>query len=70
MAVAVADPAQPASYVQIRGRVVSVTTEGAVEHIEALAQKYLGGPYPWYGGADQVRVIYVIRPDRISSPTA
>lgn len=36
--------------------------------VEALAQKYLGGPYPWFGGRDQVRVIYVIRPDRISSP--
>src|SRR5262249_22009957 len=46
VAIAVADPAEPASYVQIRGRVVGVTTEGAVDHIEALAQKYLGGPYP------------------------
>lgn len=26
--------------------VVSVTTDGAVEHIEMLAQKYLGKPYP------------------------
>ncbi|GAA3367899.1 hypothetical protein GCM10017744_081840 [Streptomyces antimycoticus] len=68
VAIAVADPAQPASYVQIRGRVVRVTTEGAAEHIEALAQKYLGGPYPWFGGRDQVRVLYVIQPERISSP--
>ncbi|GAA0521739.1 hypothetical protein GCM10010390_24940 [Streptomyces mordarskii] len=63
------DPAaQPASYVRIRGRVVRVTTEGAAEHSEALAQKYLGGPYPWFGGRDQVRVLYVIQPERISSP--
>ncbi|WP_093470799.1 PPOX class F420-dependent oxidoreductase [Streptomyces melanosporofaciens] len=68
VAIAVADPAQPASYVQIRGRVARVTTEGAVEHIEALAQKYLGGPYPWSGGRDQVRVLYVIQPERISGP--
>lgn len=45
-----------------------MTTEGAVDHIEALAKKYLGGPYPWFGGRDQVRVIYVIQPERISSP--
>ncbi|MGW1709981.1 pyridoxamine 5'-phosphate oxidase family protein [Streptomyces sp. NPDC002206] len=68
VAVTIADPSAPASYVQIRGRVVRVTAEGAVDHIEALAQKYLGGPYPWFGGRDQVRVIYVIQPERISSP--
>ncbi|PNE37446.1 PPOX class F420-dependent oxidoreductase [Streptomyces noursei] len=68
VAITVSDPSDPTSYVQIRGRVVRVTTEGAVEHIEALAQKYLGGPYPWFGGRDEVRVIYVIRPERISSP--
>jgi hypothetical protein len=32
-----------------------------------LAEKYLGTPYPWYGGRDQVRVIIVIEPERISS---
>ncbi len=68
VAVAIADPTEPASYVQIRGRVVRVTTDGAVDHIEALAQKYLGGPYPWFGGRDQVRVIYVIQPERITGP--
>ncbi|MGA5323434.1 PPOX class F420-dependent oxidoreductase [Streptomyces seoulensis] len=68
VAVAVADPADPSSYTQIRGRVVKVTTEGAVDHIEALAQRYLGAPYPWFGGRDQVRVIYVIEPERISAP--
>jgi hypothetical protein len=51
----------------VRGRVREVTNEGAVDHIEKLAQKYLGTPYPWYGGRDQVRVIIVIEPDRISS---
>lgn len=68
VAVAVSDPADPSSNTQIRGRVVRVTTEGAVDHIEALAQRYLGGPYPWFGGRDQVRVIHVIEPERISGP--
>jgi PPOX class probable F420-dependent enzyme len=67
VAVAIADPNTPSRYVQVRGRVLAVTTEGAVEHIEMLAQKYLGTPYPWYGGRDQVRVIMVIAPERISS---
>jgi PPOX class probable F420-dependent enzyme len=66
VAVAVADPDHPSRYFQIRGRVLKVTTEGAADHIEELAQRYLGGPYPWYGGRDQVRVIFVIEPEAIT----
>ena len=66
VAVAISDPEIPSRYVQVRGRVREVTTQGAVDHIEKLAQKYLGTPYPWYGGRDQVRVIIVIEPERIS----
>ncbi|MFD1721840.1 PPOX class F420-dependent oxidoreductase [Amnibacterium endophyticum] len=68
VAVAVADPDDPSSYVQIRGTVVETTTDGAREHIDELSQKYLGRPYPWFGGTDQQRVIVRIRPDRVSSP--
>ncbi|QMU68937.1 PPOX class F420-dependent oxidoreductase [Streptacidiphilus sp. P02-A3a] len=66
VALAVSDPANPSRYFQIRGRVLEITTEGAVDHIEQLAQRYTGGPYAWYGGRDQVRVILVIEPERIS----
>ena len=66
VAVAIAAPSHPARYFQVRGRVIAVTTDGAVDHIEMLAQKYLGTPYPWYGGRDQVRVILTIAPDQIS----
>jgi PPOX class probable F420-dependent enzyme len=67
VAVAVSDPDNPSRYVQVRGRVREVTTEGAVDHIEMLAHRYLGTPYPWYGGRDQVRVLIVIEPERTSS---
>ena len=66
VALAVSDPGNPSRYVQLRGRVVELTTDGAVDHIEKLAQRYLGGPYPWYGGRDQERVILVIEPERIT----
>lgn len=66
VAVAVADPENPRFYVQIRGRVIDSTTEGGAEHIEALSQKYVGQPYAWYGGRDQVRVILTIEADSIS----
>jgi PPOX class probable F420-dependent enzyme len=65
VAVCVTDPASPARYYAIRGRVVGMTTEGGAEHIEALAQRYIGAPYPWYGGRDQVRVILTISADKI-----
>lgn len=69
VAVAIADPATPSSYTQIRGRVVETTEQGAREHIDRLSQKYLGRPYPGFGsGQQQQRVIVRIAPDRVSSP--
>jgi PPOX class probable F420-dependent enzyme len=65
VALDVTDPSTPSRYVGIRGTVVSTTTDGAAEHIEALAQRYLGGPYPWFGGRDQVRVLVRIRPEHL-----
>jgi PPOX class probable F420-dependent enzyme len=68
VAIAIADPAEPRRFAQVRGRVIDMTTEGGAEHIEQLSQKYLGGPYPWYGGRDQVRVIITIEPEHVTSP--
>jgi PPOX class probable F420-dependent enzyme len=62
ISVAVADATRPSRYVAVRGRVVDITPEGANEHIESLARRYLGGPYPWFGGRDQVRLILRIVP--------
>ena len=66
VAVAIADPANPFRYIQVRGLVVNTTIEGGAEHIEKLAQKYTGQPYQWYGGRDQVRVIVTIAAEKIS----
>jgi PPOX class probable F420-dependent enzyme len=65
VAVAVSDPAAATRYITVRGRVTTTTTEGAADQIEALAQKYLGGPYPWYGGRDQTRATIVIAIEKI-----
>jgi PPOX class probable F420-dependent enzyme len=67
VAVAVSDPNKPSRYFQVRGRVLDVTADGAAEHIEKLAQRYLGGPYPWYGGRDQTRLLITIEAGQISS---
>jgi PPOX class probable F420-dependent enzyme len=65
VAVAVCDAADPARYYAIRGRVVKMTTDGGAEHIELLSQRYTGGPYAWYGGRNQVRVILTIVADKV-----
>lgn len=65
VAVAIADPDNDSRYFAVRGTVTDVTTDGGVEHIDALAQKYLGTDYPWYGGRDQVRLKVTIRIDHL-----
>jgi PPOX class probable F420-dependent enzyme len=68
VALNVADPADPSRYFAVRGRVVGITADGGAEHIDQLAAKYLGGPYPWYGGRDQTRLVVSIEADRVHSP--
>lgn len=67
VAVTVSDPGNPARYYAIRGRVLDVTSDGATDHIEKLSQRYLGTPYPWFGGRDQTRLILTIEAQKISS---
>jgi PPOX class probable F420-dependent enzyme len=66
VALTVSDHENPTRYLQVRGRVVNLTTEGGAEHIDKLSMKYTGKPYPWYGGRDQVRVILTIEAHKIS----
>jgi PPOX class probable F420-dependent enzyme len=66
VAVAIQDPDDPFRYIQVRGEVISATTDGGAESIEALSQKYTGRPYPWYGGRDQQRLVLTIKANSIS----
>jgi PPOX class probable F420-dependent enzyme len=68
VAVNVADPDDPSRYFEVRGRVVEVTEDGAREHIDELSQRYMGRPYPWFGGREQVRLLVRIAPERVTSP--
>jgi len=65
LALAIMDPDNPYRYLQIKGRVASVTETGADAHIDALAKKYLGKDRYPYRKADEVRVIFAIAPDRV-----
>jgi len=66
VALSILDPDDPYRYVTIRGRVVQIAEQGAVEHTNALARKYLGVDANPNRHADQVRVMYVIEPRRVS----
>jgi PPOX class probable F420-dependent enzyme len=68
VAVAIADPTAPARYWAARGTVASSTTQGAEEHIDKLAHKYLGRPYPQFGGQQQERVLLTISVDTLHTP--
>jgi PPOX class probable F420-dependent enzyme len=64
VAVTILDPNNSYTYLQIRGKVVEITEDGAEEHINFLAYKYRGTPYKMLPG--MVRVIYTIEPERIT----
>ena len=66
VAVSITDPDNPYRSLMIRGRVVETRTEGADAHIDAMAKKYMDlAEYP-YRAPGEVRVVYVIAPDRVS----
>lgn len=66
VALSILDPDNPYRYLGILGDVVEVTEQGADAHIDALARKYIGQDYP-FRQPGEARVIYKIRPQRVSS---
>ncbi len=65
VALAIADPENPYRYMQIRGKVVEVTENGADAHIDSLAKKYLDqDKYP-FRQPGEVRVIYKVEVERV-----
>jgi len=61
VAMVIQDPSTPYRYLQIRGKVVEMTREGADEHISKLSQKYDNKPWAYRKG--QKRIIYKIEPE-------
>ncbi|HEY6259652.1 MAG TPA: PPOX class F420-dependent oxidoreductase [Xanthobacteraceae bacterium] len=66
VALAIMDPDNPYRYVQVRGNVGRVIEQGADQHIDALAKKYLDkDKYP-FAQPGEVRVMYEIEPKSAS----
>ena len=65
VSISLVDDRNPYSMVTITGKVIEQTTEGADEHIDKLARRYLNADrYPNHS-ADVKRVILKIKPERI-----
>jgi PPOX class probable F420-dependent enzyme len=67
VAVTLQDPANPYRYLEVRGRVVEITEHGADDHINKLSQKYLGKPVYPFRQPGEVRVLYKVEPQKVSS---
>jgi PPOX class probable F420-dependent enzyme len=67
VSLALIDPDNAYRYLEVRGRVVEVTEDGADAHIDKMAKKYLGADsYPFRQPGEQ-RVIYKISPEHVNT---
>jgi PPOX class probable F420-dependent enzyme len=65
VALAISDPKNPYRYIQIRGQVVEITMDGAVDHINRLSKKYTGKNY-YSSPTTEQRVTYKIKPEKVN----
>ncbi len=68
VALEITDPDDPNRYLAVRGPVVEITEEGADEHLDKLARRYLGrDQYPsGWKFPGEVRRVYKIAPERVT----
>ena len=66
VAVAILDPNNSYRYIQLRGKIVEITEEGARAHINALAKKYTGQDV-FHSPADETRVTYKLEIKHVST---
>jgi PPOX class probable F420-dependent enzyme len=66
VALVITDPNDPYRYIQIRGKIVEITTQGARGHIDRLSKKYTGRDKYTSGSPDETRVTYKIMPEHVS----
>jgi|SRR6056297_1336699 len=66
VAVSMTDPDDPYRFLSVQGEVVELTEDGAVDHINDLAQRYMDvDEYPNLGDEDGARVIVRIEPETV-----
>lgn len=65
VALSAQDPDNAYRYVQVRGRVIEMTEQGADAHIDQLAKKYLGQDRYPFRQPGEVRVLVKIAPEQV-----
>jgi len=65
VAISVVDQNNPYNMVSVRGKVIDQTTNGADEHIDRMAKKYLGADTYPFRSPDEKRIILKIKPEKI-----
>ena len=66
--VSMTDPDDPYRFLSVRGVVDATVEEGAVDHIDELARRYMDvDEYPNKGTEEGDRVIVEIRPDHVAT---
>jgi len=67
VALMLVDPDNPYRYLEVRGSVAERTHDGADDHINKMAKKYLGKDVYPFRQPGEVRVLYKVKPERFSS---
>jgi PPOX class probable F420-dependent enzyme len=67
VALSILDPDNPYKYLEVRGRVAERTRAGAEQHIDAMAKKYLGQEKYPFRQPSEVRVLFRIEPEHVTS---
>jgi PPOX class probable F420-dependent enzyme len=67
VALSIIDPDNPYRYLEVRGHVAERTRNGADQHIDAMAKKYLNEDRYPFRQPGEARVLYKIEPDHVTS---
>jgi PPOX class probable F420-dependent enzyme len=67
VAITITDPADPYRYLQLRGKVIEFTPEGADAHIDALSLKYTGNPTYQGRNPKEKRIKYKILIEKVDA---
>jgi PPOX class probable F420-dependent enzyme len=67
VALSIIDPDNPYRYLEVRGHVAERSGAGADQHIDAMAMKYLGKEKYPFRQPGEVRILYKVEPEHVTS---
>ncbi len=67
VALSILDPENPYRYLLVRGVVAEITEEGANDHADRMAQKYMGVERYPFRQPTEVRILYKVLPQNVTA---